>query len=81
MYFLVDAINYFLVAILLSVSAAWLLLIKSMWITFRDSPFLDKYNSKSHRAPKVSVILPARNEEMFIEKCINSLLDQDYENY
>jgi cellulose synthase/poly-beta-1,6-N-acetylglucosamine synthase-like glycosyltransferase len=80
MYFL-DIVNYFLAAILLSVSVAWIFLIKSMWITFRDSPFLDKYNSKPHHMPKVSVILPARNEEMFIEKCINSLLEQDYQNY
>ncbi len=66
---------------MLSVSVAWVFLIKSMWITFRDSPFLDRYNSKPHHMPKVSIILPARNEEMFIEKCINSLLEQDYENY
>ncbi|MDE1876358.1 MAG: glycosyltransferase [Thaumarchaeota archaeon] len=79
--FLVDIANYLLAAILLSVSVAWMFLIKSMWITFRDSPFLDKYDSKPHDTPKVSIILPARNEEMFIEKCINSLLDQDYKNY
>ncbi|HJW20764.1 MAG TPA: glycosyltransferase [Candidatus Nitrosotalea sp.] len=79
--FLVDVANYLLAAILLSVSVAWIFLIKSMWITFRDSPFLDKYDSKPHHTPKVSIILPARNEELFIEKCINSLLDQDYKNY
>ena len=68
MYFLVDAINYLIAAIMLSVSVAWMFLIKSMWITFRDSPFLDIFSSKPHNIPKVSVILPARNEEMFIEK-------------
>jgi len=78
---ILDIVNYFLTAIMLSVSVAWVFLIKSMWITFRDSPFLDRYNSKPHHMPKVSIILPARNEEMFIEKCINSLLEQDYENY
>jgi cellulose synthase/poly-beta-1,6-N-acetylglucosamine synthase-like glycosyltransferase len=52
-----------------------------MWITFRDSPFLDKFDSKPHSKPKVSVILPARNEEGFIERCLNSLIEQDYENY
>jgi chlorobactene glucosyltransferase len=78
---ILDIVNYFLAVIMLSVSVAWTFLIKSMWVTFRDSPFLDKYNSKPHHMPKVSVILPARNEEMFIEKCINSLLEQDYENY
>lgn len=81
MYFLVDVINYVLSAILLGVSVAWMILVRSMWRTFRDSPFLDKFDSKKHHNPKVSIILPARNEEMFIEKCINSLLEQDYENY
>ena len=31
--------------------------------------------------PKVSVILPARNEQNYIEKCLDSLLKQDYSNY
>jgi cellulose synthase/poly-beta-1,6-N-acetylglucosamine synthase-like glycosyltransferase len=79
--YLLDIANYLLAAILLGVSVAWIFLIKSMWITFRDSPYLDRYNSKPHNTPKVSVILPARNEAMFIERCINSLLDQDYQNY
>ncbi|WP_101477445.1 glycosyltransferase [Candidatus Nitrosotalea bavarica] len=81
MYFFVDIINYILASILLGVAIAWIFLIKSMWVTFRDSPFLDKFNPRPHHTPKVSIILPARNEEPFIEKCINSLLDQDYKNY
>lgn len=76
-----DVVNYVLSAILIGVSITWILLIRSMWISFRDSPFLDKFEKTSHLKPKVSVILPARNEEDFIEKCLNSLLDQDYENY
>ncbi|HEX5457494.1 MAG TPA: glycosyltransferase family 2 protein [Candidatus Nitrosotalea sp.] len=79
--YLLDVVNYLLAAILLSVAVAWIFLIKSMWITFRDSPYLDKYNSRPHHTPKVSIILPARNEAMFIERCINSLLDQYYQNY
>jgi glycosyltransferase involved in cell wall biosynthesis len=31
--------------------------------------------------PLVSVILPARNEEKYIENCLESLLSQDYPNY
>lgn len=76
-----DIFNYALSAILVGVALTWILLIRSMWISFRDSPFLDKFEPKSHSNPKISVILPARNEEGFIEKCINSLLDQDYQNY
>ena len=77
----IDIFNYILSAILVGVSITWILLIRSMWISFRDSPYLDKFTVKPHQKPKVSIILPARNEEGFIEKCLNSLLDQDYENY
>ena len=76
-----DIFNYILTAILVGVSITWILLIKSMWVSFRDSHFLDRFDARSHAKPKVSVILPARNEEGFIEKCLASLLDQDYENY
>jgi chlorobactene glucosyltransferase len=77
----IDAFNYILATILLGVSITWVLLIRSMCITFRDSPFLDRFNSKPHPNPKVSVIIPARNEEGFIERCLNSLVKQDYDNY
>lgn len=76
-----DVVNYVLLAILAGVSITWILLIRSMWITFRDSPFLDRFERKPHARPTVSVILPARNEEGFIERCLESLIDQDYENY
>lgn len=76
-----DVFNYTLAAILIAVALTWILLIRSMWITFRDSPFLDKFDAKPHKNPKVSIILPARNEEDFIAKCLNSLIEQDYANY
>ena len=76
-----DIINYILVAILIGVSATWIALIKSMLRTFNESPFLDKFEKKEHEKPKVSIILPARNEEKFIEKCLSSLIKQDYNNY
>ena len=31
--------------------------------------------------PKVSIILPAKNEQNHIKKCIESILNQDYPNY
>ena len=76
-----DIINYILIAILIGVSATWIALIKSMLKTFNESPFLDKFEKKEHARPKVSVILPARNEEKFIEKCLDSLVGQDYDDY
>ena len=76
-----DIINYILIAILIGVSATWIALIKSMLKTFNESPFLDKFEKKEHEKQKVSVILPARNEEKFIEKCLDSLVGQDYDDY
>lgn len=36
---------------------------------------------KLEKEPFVSVLIPARNEEKYIEGCVKSLLDQDYKNY
>lgn len=36
---------------------------------------------KANRQPKVSILVPARNEEETIQDCINSLLKQDYANF
>ncbi|MEM4378449.1 MAG: glycosyltransferase [Candidatus Nitrosotenuis sp.] len=74
-------INYFFVAIMIGVAIAWALLLKSMVNSFKHTPRLDKFDKKEQKRPKVSVILPARNEEGFIAKCLDSLLDQDYDNY
>ncbi len=76
-----DILNYSLTAILIGVSITWTFLIKSMIDSVRLTPYLDKFERKEHTNPKVSVILPARNEEEFIGKCLDSLIEQDYTNY
>ena len=76
-----DIFNYIFVAILIGVSATWIFLIKSMFRTFQETPFLDKFKKKIHEKPKVSIILPARNEEKFIGTCLDSLVNQDYIDY
>ncbi len=78
---ILDVINYIFAAILIGVALAWILLIKSMFVSFRHTPILDRFESKPHHTPRVSVILPARNEEKFIGKCLDSLIAQDYTNY
>ena len=78
---LIDVFNYILAAILFGVSGAWIFLLKSMIDSFRNTPILEKFTKKDHTNPKVSIILPARNEEKFIKKCLDSLLNQEYENY
>ncbi|HIH07154.1 MAG TPA: glycosyltransferase [Candidatus Nitrosotenuis sp.] len=66
---------------MIGISGAWVLLIKTMIDSFRYTPLLDKFDQKPHHNPRVSVILPARNEENFIQKCLDSLTAQDYPNY
>jgi len=78
---IIDIFNYSLTAILIGVCGAWVFLIKSMTDSFRFTPYLDKFENTSKSYPKVSIILPARNEEEFIGKCLDSLTKQDYENY
>ncbi|HZA62914.1 MAG TPA: glycosyltransferase [Nitrososphaeraceae archaeon] len=52
----------------------------------KKSPKLESFNHLQNRTndnylPKVSVILPARNEEKYISKCLDSLFEQDYPNF
>lgn len=76
-----EIINYVVAAIMIAICGAWVFLIKSMVDSFRFTPYLDKFENKSKSTPKVSIILPARNEEKFISKCLDSLIKQDYQNY
>jgi len=78
---IIDVFNYSLTAILIGVCGAWLFLIKSMVDSFRFTPYLDKFENTCKSDPKVSIIIPARNEEEFIGKCLDSLIKQDYKNY
>jgi chlorobactene glucosyltransferase len=54
--------------------------------SLKKSPKLESFNHLQNRTndnylPKVSVILPARNEEKYISKCLDSLFEQDYPNF
>jgi chlorobactene glucosyltransferase len=39
------------------------------------------HDERTQRLPVVSVVLPARNEQDNLQKCLNSLVRQDYQNY
>lgn len=78
---IIDVFNYSLTAILIGVCAAWVFLIKSMLTSFKMTPYLDDFKKLKHSNPKVSIILPARNEEEFLPKCLDSLIEQNYSNY
>ena len=77
----IDIFNYIFTAILIGVFLAWVSLTYSMFKSFTRTPYLDKFKEISKETPKVSIILPARNEEKFIGKCLESFVQQDYANY
>ena len=77
----IDVFNYIFAVILVGVFLAWISLIFSMYKSFTKTPYLDKFENSSSQTPKVSIILPARNEEKFIGKCLESFVNQDYKNY
>ena len=65
----IDVFNFVFTAILIGVFLTWLSLTHTMYRSFTKTPFLDRFDNTSNTTPKVSVILPARNEEGFIARC------------
>ncbi|MFZ0513014.1 MAG: glycosyltransferase [Candidatus Nitrosopolaris sp.] len=51
--------------------------------SLRQSPILGSVirSDTNNNFPKVSIIVPARNEEKYIGKCLQSLLEQDYPSF
>ena len=58
--------------------------------SLKQSPRLESYdqedglrnkNSYNNIMPKVSIIIPVRNEEKYISKCLDSLIKQKYPNF
>jgi len=76
-----DIFNYIFTAVLIGVFLAWISLMHSMYKSFTKTPYLDKFENSVNQTPKVSIILPARNEEKFIGRCLESFVKQDYTNY
>ena len=78
---IIDVFNFIFSIILIGVFLAWLSLMHSMYQSFTKTPFLDEFKNKNNSTPKVSVILPARNEENYISKCLETLSIQDYKDF
>jgi chlorobactene glucosyltransferase len=73
-----------------SIFFAWLYFFYYMLKSLKQSPRLESYdredglrnkNSSYDLMPKVSIIVPVRNEEKYISKCLDSLLNQKYPNF
>jgi chlorobactene glucosyltransferase len=78
---LFTAIELILTIVNTFIACAWVYFIVSTSRSFRNSPTLAQVSSNSNSNRKVSVIIPARNEEDCISSCINSLLNQNYINF
>jgi len=64
------------------VFAAWICFLIYTVKLIKDVPKLSSLKSvKNTCSLKVSIILPARNEEKYIRKCLDSLVKQEYANY
>lgn len=71
-----------ILAINIGILACWAYFLVLITWSISKSPKLEwsaRYRIKSK--PKISIIVPARNEEGKISKCLQSLLSQDYDNY
>jgi hypothetical protein len=74
--------NLVLASIMIGIFGVWVYFLAYMTKSFRLAPRLEIFDRASaNRFPKVSVILPARNEEHYISRCLDSLLAQDYPNF
>jgi cellulose synthase/poly-beta-1,6-N-acetylglucosamine synthase-like glycosyltransferase len=74
--------NLILAIIMAGIFGVWIYFLAYMTKSFRQSPMLESLDRTSiRRFPQVSVILPARNEDLYIARCLDSLLGQDYPNF
>ena len=78
---IIDVVNLIFTVILIGIFLAWLSLMYSMFQSFTKTPFLDVFKNNSTLNPKVSVIIPARNDENYISKCLETLSVQDYKDF
>ena len=71
---IVDLFNYSITVIMIGIIVGWIFLIKSMLKSFKETPYLERFEKIKHDYPKVSVILPARNRITSYNVCYTKLL-------
>ncbi len=72
---------YIFTLIMFSIMLAWVRLFIYSGRSLKYSPKLEKVRNVDPKlTPRVSIIVPALNEEKYIGRCLRSLLAQDYNN-
>lgn len=74
-------IYFLIICIVVGIFSAWLYLLLFMIKSLVQSPRLESIKNIKNNFPRVSIIVPARNEEKYIRKCVDSLLKQDYPDF
>src|SRR6476620_2360325 len=74
-------INIFLAVIIIGSFGIWVYLFFVLRRSFELSPKIYSYDNLDLEEELISVIVQARNEEKYIKKCIQRLLDQNIKNY
>ncbi|HEX9678182.1 glycosyltransferase [Nitrososphaera sp.] len=78
----IAALNIALAVILAGIFGVWAYFFAYMTRSFKLAPRLESFDRRSAVGhPKVSVVLPARNEEKYVARCLDTLLAQDYPNF
>ena len=84
-----------LYGIIISICIVWIYFLLYTIMSLRRSPRLRQFaidyrtknegggrvNTTTYNLPMVSIIIPARNEENYVDECLNSLLKQTYQNF
>ena len=75
-------VNIILTVIMFAIFGVWIYLLFYLIKSYERSPRLKSFDKPQiSKFPKISVILPARNEEIYISRCLDSILNQDYPNF
>ena len=72
----------FLTSINLAILLCWVYFAISITRSITSSPQLNWYDKRhAGEYPRISIVVPVRNEKDFILACLESLLEQDYPNF
>jgi len=79
----INQINFYflIISLMAGIFFTWVYLLISMIKSIKQSPRLERITNIKNTFPRVSIILPARNEELYIRRCIDSLIKQDYPDF